>query len=60
MRIRYPTPQSNNHKTQMNPFMIALAIMQLLAAIHEYFYGSPHKCALYVCYTVANVILCIK
>lgn len=44
----------------MNPFMIALAIMQLLAAIHEYFYGSPHKCALYVCYTVANVILCIK
>lgn len=59
MRIRRTSPQNSNNKIQMNPFMIALAVIQFLACIYESYYGEFPKAALYFCYTVANVILCL-
>lgn len=43
----------------MNPFMVLLSIVQFAAMIHEAIYGSKYVAGLYLCYSVANVILMI-
>lgn len=43
----------------MNPFMIALAVVQCAATIYEAFRGNKYVAALYLCYTIANILLII-
>lgn len=41
----------------INPFMIVLAIVQVLACIYEFWKGNKYVALLYLCYAIANVLL---
>ena len=43
----------------MNPFMGALAILQFAAAVYEFIKADKYVALLYLCYTIANILLII-
>lgn len=43
----------------MNPFIGLLTIVQFIAAIYELIKGNRYMAMLYLCYSVANVLLMI-
>lgn len=43
----------------INPFMVTLAVLQGIAAIYEFYKGDKYMAMLYVCYTLANLLLTI-
>ena len=40
--------------------MVILAVVQFMACIYEYKSGNYNKVSLYVCYTIANILLSIN
>ena len=43
---------------RMNPFAMALVLLQFSSAIYEFVMGRYLLGGLFLCYTVANLILC--
>lgn len=45
---------------KLNPFMLILAAVQFMACLYEYKIGNYNRGNLYVCYTIANILLSIS
>lgn len=43
----------------MNPFMVLLSIVQLAAMWYEFVKGNKYVALLYLCYSIANILLII-